>query len=108
MYRSYDITFEFCDNAKNIKEKVLPLISPTHDIDNVDMEYLLEKLEIKPKEGIAIYGEEVNYTDELNFTVAINKKEDEMDALDFIHELYKAMCKKDLRIGLTVYGYERE
>lgn len=109
MYKSYDITFEFCDNARNIKENVLPLISPTHDIDNVDMEYLLKKLEIEPKEGIEIYGEEVNYTDELNFSIDIKKKEDEMPALDFIHEIYKALCKKcsilaiDLRIGVTAF-----
>lgn len=94
MYKSYDITLEFIGSLYNIKEQVYPLVNPEHDADNVDLDYFLKKLEIEPKDGIEIYGGYIDYSEELSFTIDINKKENEMVALDFIYEIYKKIYNK--------------
>lgn len=102
MYKSYDITLVFFGSPENIKKHVYSLVSPKNDKDNVELGYFLKRLEIKPEEGIKIYGGYITYTDELRFMVEINKKEDEMAALDFIHEIYKKLYKKFIELMLEI------
>jgi len=97
MYKSYDVTLEFLGSPADIMEKVIPLVDPEFPGNLVDMIEFLKKLNIKqPKESIKLCGdaEYVEYTDELLFTINIDKKEDEIVALDFIHDIYKKVYSK--------------
>ena len=109
MYKAYDITLEFLGSPEDIMEKVIPLVDPEFE-SIVDMAKFLKKLNIEsPKEAIKICGDgEYNdYVDHLMFTIEINKREDEMAALNFIYEIYKKIYNKinefkDMEVNLIL------
>lgn len=109
MYKCYDITLEFLGSPEDIMEKVIPLVDPEFECI-VDMTKFLKKLNIEPpKEGIKICGDgEYNdYVDHLMFTIEIDKKENEMAALDFIYDIYKKVYNKiivfkDMEVNLIL------
>lgn len=109
MYKSYDIALEFLGSPEDIMEKVILLLDPEFE-SIVDMTEFLIRLNIEPpKEGIKICGdgEYLDCIDELIFTIEIDKKEDEMPALDFIYDIYKKIYNKigkfkDMEVNLII------
>jgi len=115
MYKSYDVTLEFLGSPTDIMNKVYPLIDSEFPCNLVNMTKFLKKLNIEPpKEGIKIHGYDGynDYFDHLTFAIEIDKKEDEMVALDFIHEIYKKVYNKigefkDMEVNLIIRIYHR-
>jgi len=106
MVKHYEVTIEFYGDQSSIRKNVYPLISPIQDPSHIEMEYLLKRLKIKPRDNIEIDScdEPLYCVDDLMFTVDINTKKDRIVAIDFIHEIYRELCKKlpDIDIGLQI------
>jgi len=106
MVKHYEVSIEFYGDQSSIRKNVYPLISPIQDPSYIEMSYLLKRLKIKPKDNIEIdkYDEPLYCVDDLMFSIDINTKKDRLVAIDFIHEIYRELCKKlpDIDIGLQI------
>ena len=110
MVKHYEVSIEFYGDQSSIRKNVYPLISPIQDPSYIEMDYLLKRLKIKPKDSIEIDKHDkplylrCTFVGHLMFTVDTNTKKDRLVAIDFIHEIYRELCKNlpDIDIGLQI------